>query len=222
MLIDASMMREPASLESVLQEHTTDRLTRDGTHNPRRTPMSYSAPPRTHLSIERSTSILGASPILLSTASHLAALDRADLTRLAANTECQLLRPGHIVYRQGDRADDIFVLLEGKVMLRHRGDGDERHRDRQDFCSDGTFGDHLLVGDVARYYMAFAVSESLLLKMPWPLLTEALSCRPGIREDWTDEILLRLYRNQMPSASAQRRGLVDPRGGLSGAVQLAS
>jgi CRP-like cAMP-binding protein len=149
----------------------------------------------------RSASIVGVSPILLSTVSHLAALARADATRLAARTECLLSPPGHAIYRQTDAADAVFVMLEGLVVLEHLDRGEEPLTYRQAFCSRGTFGDHLLLGDEERYYGATAIVPSLILRLPWRLLDEALSARPQVRDAWIDEVLLRLYRNALQEAS---------------------
>jgi CRP-like cAMP-binding protein len=167
-----------------------------------------------------SATIVGVSPILLSTVFHLTALDRADAARLAADAECLLSRPGHTIYRQADAADKVFVVLEGLVMLEHRDVGQKRSGYRQVFCGRGTFGDHLVLGDEERYYTATAVSPSLILGLPWPLLCEALSTKPQVRDAWIDEILLRLYRDGLQGASPQaiRSAAVAPAqsGALSG------
>ena len=121
----------------------------------------------------------GVSPLLLDRHSRLAKIDFKDLSRLAAASECQFVPRDNVIYRQGEPARGVYVVLDGSVRLERRGPT-KAIVDSHQAGLYATFGDSVLRGEADRLYTATADAHSILVKLPQGLLEETLQSHPDI------------------------------------------
>jgi len=151
------------------------------------------------------------SPLLLDRHSRLANLEFEDLRCLADASEYQFVPPGHVLFRQGEPADAVYILLTGRVEV-ERHDPRDGIVDNHEVCLYSSFGDSVLVGETERRHTARATSRSILLRIPPGDLQRILTSYPEVASDWSFSILTRPRRRswQRRSAALMRRLFAAP------------
>ena len=99
--------------------------------------------------------------------------------------------PNSVIYRQGEPADGVYVVLDGTVRLERRGGPRRTIADTHEAGLYRTFGDSVLLGETDRLHTATADSYSTLVKMPLGRLQEILRSYPDLAGDWTYDIMTR-------------------------------
>ena len=158
---------------------------------------------------------VGVSPLLLERYSRLAKIGCKDLSTLAAASECQLVPRDNVIYRQGDPARGVYVVLDGAVRLERRGPT-QAIVDCHQAGLYATFGDSVLRGEANRLHTAKADAHSILVKLPLGLLKETLRSYPDLAGDWVFDIYSRLVRHARPSSPPQAAVLPERVFGLFG------
>lgn len=139
--------------------------------------------------------INGVSPMLLGNCSHLAALDTKDLIRLSEVATCRMMFEGETLFRQGDPAGPVYMLLDGALELRHAEEpGLTSGYDEESPYA--TFGDMTLLGEERRRYTVSARRDSLVLELPLEAVIEVLRKNDAATLAWRGSIMARLYRKE--------------------------
>lgn len=113
-----------------------------------------------------------------------------DLAHIAAITEEIELRPDHVIFKEGDFPDAMYMVLEGKVRL-SRNDQvvmDATHKD--------VFGTWALFDDELRVVTAITQEESRLLKIEKEDFVDLLADHVQITQGILKAMAMRL-RNLM-------------------------
>lgn len=136
----------------------------------------------------------GVSPLLLGNLSHLQDLDTRDLLMLSEAAACRLVRTGESLYRQGDRADDVYLLLDGTIRLEHlEPAGCSRYDVEAPYES---FGDLALLGEAERRYTATALTDAVVIAVPGHALLQVLARNDPQALAWRGAIMARLHRRE--------------------------
>jgi CRP-like cAMP-binding protein len=143
----------------------------------------------------RSVTDRGVSPILLANCPHLADLGTKSLVKLSRLATSRLVCQGEEIYRQGQEAESVFILLDGAIELDRVNE--DRTRSRYDVVApQATFGDVILLGEAARRYTATAQIDSLVVELPLMPLVEILSVNTPQALAWRSAVLARLHRKE--------------------------
>jgi CRP-like cAMP-binding protein len=103
---------------------------------------------------------------------------RPMLERMAADAEEFEVPAGTVVIREGDEADAFYVLLEGEVGVRARGEDTVEH-DLPPMESGSWFGEIGLLERIPRTATVTAVAPSRLLRIPGDAFVDALTNAPA-------------------------------------------
>jgi CRP-like cAMP-binding protein/predicted MFS family arabinose efflux permease len=103
---------------------------------------------------------------------------RPMLERMAADAEEVEVPAGTVVIREGDEADAFYVLLEGEVGVRARGEDTVEH-DLPPMESGSWFGEIGLLERIPRTATVTAVAPSRLLRIPGDAFVDALTNAPA-------------------------------------------
>lgn len=144
----------------------------------------------------------GIDPALLDRHPRFSGMDAEDLSGIAAVAELWLVPGGHVLFRRGDTADGVYLVLDGTVVL----ESTARDVARTVAGLAATFGDGALTGEPTRRHTATAACSSVLVKVPLPDLKEVLRAYPQVAGDWAWEVMARRARQGW---WAGRNGLVD-------------
>ena len=151
----------------------------------------------------------GVSPVLLDRYSRLAGVSPVHRARIAAACSYELVPADYVVYRQGEVADDVYLLLSGAVSLVRR-DSTQAIVDKHDTSVYMTFGDSVLTGEVDRPHTATADCTSILVRVPLVPLREMLEWYPDVALDWSFEVMSRARRRaQKQRPTDFLRGILD-------------
>jgi MFS family permease len=116
---------------------------------------------------------------LLSTLDLLAGADRSTLERLAASAEEVVLPAGRVVMREGDKADDLWVLVQGELSVSAAGGGPVA-RELAPVTAPGYVGELGLLHNIPRTATVRTRRESTLLRIDGGEFLAALqSSRPS-------------------------------------------
>lgn len=142
----------------------------------------------------------GVSPLLLGNLSHVQDLDTRDLVLLSEGADCRLVRGGETLFRQDDRVDDVYVLLDGTVRLEHlEPAGCSRYDIEAPYES---FGDLALLGEPERRYTATALTDAVVLALPARVVLDVLSRNEPQALAWRGAIMARLHRREPWNAAS--------------------
>lgn len=144
--------------------------------------------------------VSGVSPLLLGNCSHLNDLSTRDLVRLSEAAECRMAFAGETLFEQGDKADTVFLLLDGSLELRH-ADVSGVTTGYDVAAPYATFGDLALLGEPERRYTVTAASDSVVLELPLAVLVEILDNNSAATLAWRGAITARLHRMEPGLAS---------------------
>ncbi|MFQ5945234.1 MAG: PP2C family protein-serine/threonine phosphatase [Anaerolineae bacterium] len=121
----------------------------------------------------------------------LAGLDQADLQAIAAVARLRSYGAGEVIFREGDRGDEFFVVSSGQVEVVKSIDTEEEQvldaYERGDF-----FGEMALLEDRHRSATARAVQGSQLLAIPGDAFERQLQRHPAGLYALTKELSSRL------------------------------
>lgn len=140
-----------------------------------------------------SPAISGVSPLVLTNCAQLSHLATDDLVELSKSAECRMLVEGETVFRQGEEADSVYVLLDGGVRL-ERSTAEGKHVSHDVEVAYSTFGDVVLLGEEKRRYEATALRDSLVVELPLRVLQAALAKNQPQGVAWRGSIMARLHR----------------------------
>ncbi|MGN6176469.1 MAG: MFS transporter [Streptosporangiaceae bacterium] len=116
---------------------------------------------------------------LLSVLDLLAGADRSTLERLAAAAEKVVLPAGRVVMREGDKADDLWVLVQGELSVNAAGGGPVA-RELEPVTAPGYVGELGLLHNIPRTATVRTRRESTLLRIDGGEFLDALqSSRPS-------------------------------------------
>lgn len=116
---------------------------------------------------------------LLSVLDLLAGADRSTLERLAAAAEEVVLPPGRVVMREGDKPDDLWVLVQGELSVCAAGGGPVA-RELAPVTAPGYVGELGLLHNIPRTATVRARRESTMLRIDGGEFLAALqSSRPS-------------------------------------------
>jgi CRP-like cAMP-binding protein len=120
---------------------------------------------------------------------------RAALERLAAAVEEEPVPAGTVVLRQGDPADDLFVLVEGFLLVDH--DESTGSRRVNEMVAPDYVGEIGLVERVPRTATVTAQTDTLLWRIPGALFLDAVSGGPALNPALAAGISTRLARTTL-------------------------
>jgi CRP-like cAMP-binding protein len=122
-----------------------------------------------------------------------AALDSDAADALAAAMTTRSVERGHVVFREGDTGDRLFVVLDGKVKI-SRAASDGRENLLVVLGPGEMFGELSLFDPGARTATATAVTESTLASLDHDDLRPLLVERPGVAANLLQALAQRLRR----------------------------
>jgi MFS family permease len=118
--------------------------------------------------------------------------NRAALERLARTLEEQRLPVGTVVLRQGDPADDLFVLVEGHLVVNHDDGSGPRRINEMD--APDYLGEIGLVERVPRTATVTTATDSVLWRLPGDLFLDTVTAAPAFSPALSAGITTRLSR----------------------------
>ncbi|MGK5168914.1 MFS transporter [Geodermatophilus sp. CPCC 205761] len=116
----------------------------------------------------------------------------AAIERLAAAVRQERLPGGTVVLRQGEPAEDLFVLVDGDLVVDH--DDGVTVRRINEMTAPDYLGEIGLVERVPRTATVTAATEALLWRIPGELFLEAVTGAPTLSPTLTTGISTRLAR----------------------------
>jgi predicted MFS family arabinose efflux permease len=122
-------------------------------------------------------------------------LEGADLPvleRLAEAAVAETVAPGTVVIRQGDPADDLFVLVAGTLAVEHTVDGIMRRIN--EMAAPDYLGEIGLVQRTPRTATVTASSSATLWRIPGPLFLEAATAQGALSSSFAGAMSTRLAR----------------------------
>jgi hypothetical protein len=125
---------------------------------------------------------------------------RPAIERVAAAVEERRVPAGTVVLRQGDPADDLFVLVEGELGVEHEDDGVVRHIN--DMAAPDYLGEIGLVERIPRTATVTTTTEALLWRVPGPVFLDAVSAGPELAPLLVGGMRTRLTRTPTVRATA--------------------
>ena len=162
-------------------------------------------------------SVAGVSPLVLGNCAQLSHLATDDLVRLSKAAECRLLVEGENIFQQGEDADSVYVLLDGRVDL-ERSTPEGRRASHTVETAYSTFGDVVLLGEPRRRYEATAQRDSLVVELPLRALNKALKANQPQGVAWRGSIMARLHRLEPQDADTFAWRILDKLSQLTGAA----
>ncbi|MGY1717253.1 MFS transporter [Geodermatophilus sp. SYSU D01106] len=120
---------------------------------------------------------------------------RPALERLSAAAEEVRLPAGTVLLRQGDPADDLYVLVEGLLVVDH--DDGTGPRRVNEMAAPDYLGEIGLVERVPRTATVTAESEAVLWRVPGALFLDAVSGGPALSPALATGISTRLARTPL-------------------------
>lgn len=134
-------------------------------------------------------------------------VDMETLEFLSQNSRLLVFDRGRIIFRQGDRAKSLFVILEGMVhIFIHDMEGGELHLA---VLGEGQFfGEMSFVSKEPRNATVQVLEETLLCEVSFPVLEEVVRKCPSV---W--EVLERFHRERLEVMEAKKKaaGIVERR-----------
>jgi len=118
-----------------------------------------------------------------------ASLDEESLRHLIERVQMVQAPAGFPVTTGGEEAESLYVVVSGRVAIRHEGRDSEEHLGEGDF-----FGEVGMLEGVPRPAMAVAVEDSDVLEIPRAVLGEIIDRQPDFLR-----VLLRLLRERLLS-----------------------
>jgi MFS family permease len=122
---------------------------------------------------ERTRRALAPRVALLTRLPLLEGVDAAAVERLAAAVTEERVAPGTVVLRQGDAAGDLFVLVEGALVVDHAANGVARRVNA--LAAPDYVGEIGLVQHRPRTATVTAATDALLWRLPGPLFLDAVT-----------------------------------------------
>jgi predicted acylesterase/phospholipase RssA/CRP-like cAMP-binding protein len=123
-------------------------------------------------------------------------LDQASLRALASELRVLQLAAGDALVRQGDDADSLFVILEGRLSVLFEHDGGERQQLTELGAGD-VVGEVALIAGGKRSATVSAAEPSTLASLPVALLDRLLRMHPDMASRLADLVSRRLRNNQL-------------------------
>ncbi|HTR69192.1 MAG TPA: Crp/Fnr family transcriptional regulator [Mycobacteriales bacterium] len=120
-------------------------------------------------------------------------MDEESAASLEAAMTRRTLARGHVVFREGDTGDRLFVVLEGKVKI-SRAASDGRENLLAVLGATEMFGELSLFDPGARTATVTTVTESVLASLDHDDLRPLLIERPGVAVHLLQALALRLRR----------------------------
>jgi len=102
---------------------------------------------------------------LLKRASLFSQLSPDELTLIARYSGYRKFEPGQVIFPQGTHREELYLVKEGSVSIRRRGD-DEAEQEIARFVDGEVFGEMDLLGTVPRSASAVADGAATLLVFP--------------------------------------------------------
>jgi CRP/FNR family transcriptional regulator len=122
-----------------------------------------------------------------------AALDAESAAALEAMLTSRTLERGHVVFREGDTGDRLFLVLEGKVKI-SRAAADGRENLLAVLGSSEMFGELSLFDPGPRTATVTTVTEATLVSLDHDDLRPLLTERPGVAVQLLQALAQRLRR----------------------------
>ena len=141
---------------------------------------------------ERTRRALAPRVALLSRLPLFEGVDAAAVERLAAAATEERVPAGTVVLRQGDPADDLFVLVEGTLVVDHAADGVVRRVN--ELAAPDYVGEIGLVQHRPRTATVTAATGALLWRLPGGLFLDAVTGVPTLPTGLSRGIASRLAR----------------------------
>lgn len=123
-------------------------------------------------------------------------LDDASRGALAAELSLVDLTPGEILFRQGEAADSVFVVLDGRLEV-HMGQEGEREQLLAELRAGDVVGEVALVAGGKRSATVRVAEHSTLAELPVATLNGLLESFPEIAARLVDLVSRRLRRSQL-------------------------
>jgi CRP-like cAMP-binding protein/predicted MFS family arabinose efflux permease len=144
---------------------------------------------------------LSARIALLTHVDVLAGASRPSLERLAAQATEQAVAAGEIIVRQGDAADDFFVVVDGSVDIASSGGRAARPTHIATLSAGGAFGEIGLLESRPRTATVRAVGEVSLLRIPGDAFLAVVGGNPDLAGPFRDIVASRLARTHVREAA---------------------
>lgn len=122
------------------------------------------------------------------------------LTELVVKSEILNLKRGEFVVRQGEKARDLFVLLEGTVSVSRAGSPGEDEEWLSELGPVAVFGEASLVDDSPRSAQVIVQEDAIILKVPVSIIRQVAHDAKTIRhlEDFRNAILVNQFFASSP------------------------
>ncbi|HJO03043.1 MAG TPA: cyclic nucleotide-binding domain-containing protein [Acidobacteriota bacterium] len=160
-----------------------------------------------------SPAVTGVNPLLLGNCSHLNDLSTKALVGLSKLGECRLVHEEECLFAQGDRADSVYLLLDGSLRM-ERFEEAGGHASYDIVAPYASFGDIVLLGEELRRYSATAAEDSVVLELPLLPLVRVLSANPPQALAWRGAVMARLHRLEPQQAGHFAWKILDKIAGL--------
>jgi CRP-like cAMP-binding protein len=106
------------------------------------------------------------------------ALDDAQIRALAERAETVTLAPGRVLFREGDRGDDLYVIARGAVFVTVGPDDDETVLD--ELSAGAVLGEIAMLTGTPRTATVRAASRSVLVRLPRAAAQAVMDAHPDI------------------------------------------
>lgn len=116
------------------------------------------------------------------------------LEGLAAATKRELIAPGTIVLREGEPADDVFLVLEGSLAVSAAGEGRSVFLTLGELGPGDHFGEIGIVEELPRTATVTALTDCDILRIPGADFVAAIHQAPTLSGTLVDGIVGRLSR----------------------------
>src|SRR5579871_6374256 len=104
-------------------------------------------------------------------------LSQEDLDHLAGTLVERRLKGGQIIFNQGDRGTEMYIIAQGHVNIHLPGEN-SRRVSLKDIAVGEYFGELALFDDKPRSASALATTEAVLLELDRVTLEKYLTSRP--------------------------------------------
>lgn len=132
--------------------------------------------------------------MLVDEAAVFASLDRAARSLICAQLTPRTVAGGEVLIREGDRADALYLIAEGRVRITSRRD-DGTPQDLAELGRGEIVGEMALVTNEPRSATVTAVRDSLVLELPAEAFLALVRDHPDVLREVTTQVVGRLLRS---------------------------
>lgn len=136
-------------------------------------------------------------------------MDPAALHALQEQLVWRRLADGEALFRQGDRATSMFVVVTGRlqVIFEEDGNGEGANRTLAEVSRGETIGEFALINDEVRSASVYAIRDTDVVEITRPVFEALIAQHPQAMNQIARLIVLRLQRTQQIAQDKARQSL---------------